>query len=152
MDRALVVVDDTAQHRELLEEAGDLAEGVAADLVLVATMTEEEAEENIEAMERFAEIEHTSFGGSDVLEAVEGLARDVGHEVLRERDVDFDAVGVFVENDDHAGAILDVARKRDCDHVFLPGRRRSPTGKAIFGDTAQRVILNYDDPVTVLTG
>jgi len=35
--------------------------------------------------------------------------------------------------------------------VFVRGRRRSPTGKAVFGDTAQAVILNFDGFVTVAT-
>lgn len=48
-------------------------------------------------------------------------------------------------------AILDVADEDDCDHVFITGRKRSPVGKAIFGDMAQHVLLEFDGPVTITT-
>jgi hypothetical protein len=35
--------------------------------------------------------------------------------------------------------------------VFLAGRKRSPTGKALFGDQTQAVILDFDGAVTVIT-
>jgi len=36
--------------------------------------------------------------------------------------------------------------------VFLTGKKRSPTGKAVFGDRSQAIILNFDGPVTTLLG
>ncbi|MFC6907201.1 universal stress protein [Halalkalicoccus tibetensis] len=45
--------------------------------------------------------------------------------------------------------ILTEANKRNCDHIFVTGEKRSPTGKAVFGDTAQSIILNFEGPVTV---
>jgi nucleotide-binding universal stress UspA family protein len=46
--------------------------------------------------------------------------------------------------------VLAEARHRGCDHVFVTGRKRSPAGKAIFGDVAQRIVLEFDGAVTVL--
>lgn len=46
-------------------------------------------------------------------------------------------------------ATLNAAEAHNCDHIFIAGRRRSPTGKAIFGDWVQRVLLNFDGLVTV---
>ena len=47
--------------------------------------------------------------------------------------------------------ILEKATEYDCDHLFVTGRKRSPTGKVLFGDTAQQIILNFDGVVTITT-
>lgn len=152
MDRALVVVDDTELHRELLRDAGELAAGVGADLVVVSTMTEEEFNEDIEAIETIAEAETTGFGDRTVLEVAQQFAHEIAREELDGIDVDVEPVGKLVDEGEHATEIIEVAENNGCDHIFIPGRRRSPTGKALFGDTAQGVILNYPDAVTVVTG
>ncbi|ELZ06028.1 universal stress protein [Natrialba asiatica] len=51
---------------------------------------------------------------------------------------------------DHA--LVVVAAEYDCKHVFIAGDKRSPTGKALFGDEAQSVLLHFDGPVTALIG
>ena len=48
----------------------------------------------------------------------------------------------------HGESIVDLAREVDADRVVVGGRKRSPAGKAVFGSTAQEVILNAPCPVT----
>jgi len=151
MERALVVLDETDRHRQLLREAGELAAGVGADLVLLAMLTEEDFEEDYETMEQISRTEGTSYGDDTVLEGARGFARDMASDVFDGLDVDYEAVAAVIEEDGHADQILETAGQHDCDHVFIVGRQRSPTGKAIFGDTAQSVILNFDGPVTIRT-
>lgn len=151
MDRALVVVDDTDRHRELLREAGELAAGVGADLVLLSVMTEDEYEQDMETFESIAGIEHIGFGDEQIMEVAENFVESIAREELSGIDVDYEIVGAVVEEDGHARRIIRAAENRGCDHIFLSGRRRTPAGKAIFGDTAQRVILNFDGRVTVQT-
>lgn len=53
------------------------------------------------------------------------------------------------ESGDPADRILQVARERDVDMIAVAGRRRSPTGKAVFGSVTQSVVLEADRPVVV---
>lgn len=63
----------------------------------------------------------------------------------------FDATPHGVRHDDRtADAILDAAESVDADRVYLYGRKRSPAGKAVFGSTVQRVVLNAGVPVTIV--
>jgi nucleotide-binding universal stress UspA family protein len=150
MDRALVVVDDTEQHRRLLREAGELAAGVGARLFLYSPMTEEEYESNYDTMESIAEIEGTGYGEGSVVEAAIGVGENLAEDVFDDIDVDYRVIGEVID-ENVADAVIETAEERGCDHVFVRGRRRSPTGKAVFGDTAQAVILNFDGFVTVAT-
>ena len=47
--------------------------------------------------------------------------------------------------------ILRFAEERNCEQIFVTGKKRSPSGKVLFGDVAQSIILNFDGPVTVTT-
>ncbi|SDJ40095.1 universal stress protein [Natronorubrum texcoconense] len=65
--------------------------------------------------------------------------------VLDEHDVDHVIKGAIGE---HGPTIVDLATSNDADRVIVGGRRRSPTGKAVFGSTAQEVLLSAPCPVT----
>lgn len=43
--------------------------------------------------------------------------------------------------------ILGVVEDRDADMLFVGGRKRSSTGKAVFGSTSHRVMMNAEAPV-----
>ncbi|GGN20308.1 universal stress protein [Halarchaeum nitratireducens] len=49
---------------------------------------------------------------------------------------------------DPAEEIVRVAEAEGADRVFVGGRSRSPTGKAVFGSIAQSVLLSSPCPVT----
>lgn len=46
-------------------------------------------------------------------------------------------------------AILELAEDIDADMICLAGRKRTPTGKVLFGSVTQGVILDTDRPVLV---
>jgi len=148
MQRVLVVVEDTDAHRTLLREAGELAAGTGAELVLLLL---EDTDEVHESRERFAETEGVTYSDEEVLEAGKEFVRDFAEDVLADLDVEYEAATAMVERGAHATEIIDTATEHDCDHVFIVGRKRSPTGKALFGDMAQAVILNFAGPVTIRT-
>lgn len=53
------------------------------------------------------------------------------------------------EHGDPATHIVEIATEIDADRIVMAGRKRSPTGKALFGSVTQSVILNSPIPVTV---
>jgi len=70
-------------------------------------------------------------------------------ELLADIDHDGDVTTAIVDGSP-SGEILDYLDDHDVDQVVVGGRRRSPTGKAVFGSTAQKVTLNAPCPVTIV--
>jgi nucleotide-binding universal stress UspA family protein len=68
---------------------------------------------------------------------------------LEEADIEVEVEGY---GGDAARAILNVADEHDADQIVLAGRKRTPTGKALFGSVTQSVILDTDRPVLVCSG
>lgn len=147
MDHAVAVVGPTEEAKELVHEAGELAAGVDADLTLLHVTTEEEYNDRREELEQVSNYE-ASYSISQAMEGARNYAADIGREVLEDVDVEWEARGALGTRGE---TIVKEANRVEADHVFLSGRKRSPTGKALFGDATQRVILDFDDPVTVYT-
>lgn len=68
--------------------------------------------------------------------------------LLRERGVDNAVHGERSEGSAVGDRIIDLAGELDADMVIVGGRSRSPAGKAVFGSTAQTVMLGAPCPVT----
>ncbi|WP_128478769.1 universal stress protein [Halorussus pelagicus] len=147
MERALAVVDAEESTKALVREAGEIAAAVDAELVLLHVTTNDEYEKTRQTMESIP-TDATGYSAEKAREGAENFAADVGREVLEGIDVEWDAVGAL---GDEQSEILDAAEERDCDHLFIAGEKRSPTGKALFGDLTQSIILNFGGPVTVVT-
>lgn len=144
---ALVVVEDADRDRELVERARSFAVGNETGLVVLALVTPAEYEEVAETLDAIGQVEHTTYDEQAIIDALSAEAADLASDVLG--DAVPHEVRVEVGDDGQAEPIIAVADDADCDHVFLPGRHRSPTGKAVFGDRTQRVILDFGGFVTV---
>ena len=147
MERALAVVEGSESAKQLVREAGELATGVGAELVLLHVTTDEEYDDTRKSLEAIPNLE-SSYTPGQALEGARSFAADVGRDVLKGVDVEWDAVGRLGDERDE---VLAAAKEQDCDHVFIAGDKRSPAGKALFGDTTQAVILDFDGAVTVVT-
>lgn len=146
MDRALVVVNDTETGRRLLAEAGSITAAVGAELIVLNVVNKDEY---TDAVQRSATKGERTKAVDELAEEAERNAVEFADSTLADEGIDaeYEAVGLVGNLPD---AIVNEADERDCDHVFVVGRRRSPTGKVVFGDVAQSVVLNFDGPVTVL--
>ncbi|WP_336361226.1 universal stress protein [Haladaptatus sp. ZSTT2] len=147
MDTGLVVVEPIDSTRELVREAGALAKGSDGRLILLSILPEEEYDERHEARRQGSDFE-TTYTLEEAEDEALRLARKIGLEELKPLDVPYETIGVVGQL---TKRILATAAERDVDHIFLVGTRRSPSGKALFGDVAQSILLNFDNgPVTVL--
>lgn len=152
MKRALVLVDaaetedvqPTEASKEITRLAGELAAGVGASLYIIHVTTEDEY---LDRLESFQSLD-VDYDVDTAAKGAQQFAANVANEVLGDVDVDTQPIGRLGDVEEK---VLSVADEFDCDHLFVAGRRRSPTGKAIFGDITQSLILNFDGPVTVTT-
>nr|WP_233194418.1 universal stress protein [Haloferax marisrubri] len=153
MQSSLVVVDSTDSNERLLTEAGQIAAGTDTPLVLLTRITEDEIVENAETLQAMSDAANTPLESNSAREVATRFASQAADEAFESVDgaVEYDAVTVVADEGEFADEVIRVADERGCDHVYVAGRQRSPTGKALFGDTAQRVVLNFDGPVTILT-
>lgn len=151
MDYPLVVTGPSDRAPELIQEAGELAEDAGVPLLVLTVVSQEEFEGDAEVMTKIADIEGTEYQ-SNPSQYAEDVAESAVTDLLSEFDIETETIGRQVEsNDERSDVILEVARENECDYIFLTGRRRRPSGKVIFGDTTQDVILNFEDFVVTLT-
>ncbi len=149
MERALFVLRDDDSNENLLRDAGELASGVDAELVVLTLLTVDELETGLDTLETIADIEQTGYDESMVLKSAITSIETLIEETFPDSDVRCKAVAKVHEGSDEAEAIIEAGEEYNCDHVFMSGRKRSPTGKVVFGDTTQAVLLNFDGRVTV---
>lgn len=134
-----------------MHEAAELAENAGVPLTVLTVVTQEEFESDAEVLGTIAEFEGADYQQGPAEYAAE-VAGSAVSDLLTEYNVETETIGRHVADDaDRGDEIIKVAEENECDYIFLVGRRRSPTGKVIFGDTAQKVILNYDGYVVTLT-
>jgi nucleotide-binding universal stress UspA family protein len=145
MNGILVAVAPTGADVERLEEAGAVAAATGVDVVVLALAIEESDHASTDAMRQWEGFED-SMGDTP-----HDFADHLGGVTLAPRGVEYIAVGERVEATRPSEKIIDVARNHGCDHIYVLNRSRSPAGKALFGDTTQSVILNFDGFVTVRT-
>ncbi len=132
---------DAERVDRLAEETIDIAGPSGATVVLGHVFTEEEYARTID-----------SLGFDRTVEEVSPNDVAGRHATIRELEDRLDEAGVeYVVGGavgDHGESIVGLAEEANADLVIVGGRRRSPTGKAVFGSTAQKVMLSAPCPVT----
>jgi nucleotide-binding universal stress UspA family protein len=116
----------------------DLASTYGTELVALSVMTNDEFESRQGSIAGYAyERAVTDAAGkaqqvvAETLESTEGVT----------------TVGAVGNPTDE---ILAAGREREAKYLVVGGRKRTPTGKALFGSTTQSVLLSADRPVVTV--
>ena len=135
---------DADRTEELAQAVVDVASPTGAQVVLAHVFTDEEFDGVV------SQLDYDPAGDIDTDEVASR------HATVRELTNAFDEAGVEYtvrgRVGDHGESIVDLANEVNADRVVVGGRKRSPTGKAVFGSTAQEVMLSAPCPVTFVRG
>ena len=142
IENLLLAVGPTDDQRiePLARTATDIAGPADATVTLAHVFTREEYEDIADNL-GFEEGDEVT---ADVVARRHATVRDL-EDHLSDAGVDYDVRGHVGE---HGESIVALADDVDADIAVVGGRKRSPAGKAVFGSTAQTVLLSAPCPVT----
>lgn len=139
MYRVLVPVDEDERRADVVTE-------------IVAGLPN--AADEVEAVVLNVFEEFTVSGEGEAVKSEDIYDRDSFPDSVERVADSLEAAGVAVtkrrEHGDPAERIREVAAEIDADGIVMTGRKRSPTGKVLFGSVVQSVVLSADRPVTVM--
>lgn len=135
--------DDDKRADALAAAVAEVAEPTGAEVIL-AHVFDPDGFEDVE--DRLAE------GGEqltpDQVADRHRTVRDIA-EALREGGIRPTIRGAVGERGE---TVVSLAEEVGADRIVIGGRSRSPTGKAVFGSTAQEILLSAPCPVTFVRG
>jgi len=136
--------NDTNRVDALAETVIDIASPAGADVVVAHVFTDDEYESVVERLE-FDAVAETS---PDEVAERHSTVREL-RETLADAELETSVRGAV---GDHGEEIVALAGMTRADLIVVGGRKRSPTGKAVFGSVAQEVMLSAPCPVTFVRG
>jgi len=136
--------NDASRIEELARTVIDIAGPAGANVVIAHVFTDDEYETAVDRLEFEAVAEADPDDVADRHTTVREL-----EEQLVEAGIESTVRGAV---GDHGDEIVALAEDIDADLIVVGGRKRSPTGKAVFGSTAQEVMLSSPCPVTFVRG
>jgi nucleotide-binding universal stress UspA family protein len=136
--------NDADRIDQLARTVTDIAGPAGADVVIAHVFTDEEYETVVDRLK----FDSVSEADPDEVADRHTTVRELQKQ-LKEAGVSTSVRGAVGE---HGEEIVDLAKESAADLVVVGGRKRSPTGKAVFGSTAQEVMLSAPCPVTFVRG
>lgn len=133
----VAAVNDTDRDEAVLEQATELSRAFDEPVHVVYVLSSDEfvdiEKENIEETGR-------AIDRDTVDEYVQGVAEEIAADLT----VPAEAIGLVGNIADN---IVRYAEEQDARYIVIGLRKRSPTGKAVFGSISQSILLNSDRPV-----
>ncbi|WP_144925406.1 universal stress protein [Halorubrum salsamenti] len=144
LDTLLLAVGpgDSDRTDQLARTVVDIAGPGGTTVVLLHVFTQEEYDSATNNLG----IDDASEVTADDVARRHGTVRSIS-KTFEEDGIDYEIRGAIGT---HADEIVRLATDTDSDLVVVGGRGRSPAGKAVFGSTAQEVILAAPCPVTLV--
>jgi nucleotide-binding universal stress UspA family protein len=142
----VAAVDRSEQAEAVLREARRLADLAGVELHVVHAADESE-ESSVDHRPDVPD-SRPGAGAGEMSKARQRAEEAAGGIANRTDGVgSYEAVGLVGEP---AQAILNYAEEQDAEYVVVGSRKRSPTGKALFGSVTQSVLLNADRPIVAV--
>ncbi|QPV61950.1 universal stress protein [Halosimplex litoreum] len=133
--------EDGGRIERFVEETTKVTEPVGAAVTVLHVFTDAELADAAERLDFDTDVESP---GPDAVAQRLASVRQVGNG-FEDAGVDYEVRG---EVGEPSTWINKVAEEIAADRIVIGGRKRSPTGKAVFGSTAQSVMLDAASPVT----
>ncbi|WP_144903848.1 universal stress protein [Halobellus captivus] len=133
----VAAIDRSDRAEDVVREAGTLAEAFDDTVHLVHVLTRTE----------FVELERTNVNNTGEpldLDEVKAVAKEIAAEAAEGLTVPYECFGLI---GDPASTIVDYVEEEGARYLVIGARKRSPTGKALFGSAAQSMLLNAPCPV-----
>jgi nucleotide-binding universal stress UspA family protein len=147
----LAAIDVTKTSERLLSTAHDLAQAYDDQLAVLYVVKEEVYENRRQDLTR--RDERAEYPISRAEDEAAGEVKEALEATLDRSDRDSVYVVPVGRIGEPVEEILEAAAERDAHYLVIGGRKRTPTGKALFGSTTQSILLNADRPVvTVMRG
>lgn len=140
----LAPIDLEQEYDRVLTVGKNLADAYDDELVVLYVLSEEAYEGERE--DRLSSTEYSEYPMSQAEEDAAKRVERAAEEALGE-DYDVHSRGRVGEP---TPEILSVAEDVGARYIVVGGRKRTPTGKALFGSITQSVLLNADRPVVTV--
>ncbi|WP_336022652.1 universal stress protein [Halobellus salinisoli] len=139
----LAAIDENERSKTVAKIASDLAETYNDTLVALHVVPEEGFDSHRNSLQSIPEFQNYSI--TQEIESGKKFAKRFVQESVD--NVDLNKLEARGRVGNPTDEILAETASLEPRFLVISGRRRSPTGKAVFGNTAQQILLNAECPV-----
>lgn len=139
MERALLPVEnDKDRMQPVVECTIPIAKALDTTVTLYHVFTEDRYADLLDGMDVKSPDPDNLAKRNETVQHIAGRLKDEGV-----------SVEIHGSVGEPAAELPKYVESNDIDHIFMGGRRRSPTRKAIFGSVSQQTLVSVDVPCTI---